>query len=40
MRRLIRRGDYTLRAARSSRDVVESETVNLTEQHLPREWRP
>jgi beta-glucosidase len=35
-----RRGDYTLRAARSSRDVVESETVNLTEQHLPPEWKP
>jgi beta-glucosidase len=35
-----RRGDYTLRAARSSRDMVESETVNLAEQHLPPEWKP
>ena len=35
-----RRGDYTLSVARSSRDVVDSATVNLTENHLPPEWRP
>lgn len=35
-----RRGDYTLSVARSSRDVVGSVTVSLTENHLPPEWKP
>ena len=35
-----RRGDYTLSVARSSRDVVDAVTVNLTENHLPPEWKP
>jgi beta-glucosidase len=35
-----RRGDYTLSVAHSSRDIVDSATVSLTENHLPPEWAP
>ena len=35
-----RRGDYTVSAARSSRDIVESETILLEANFLPPEWRP
>lgn len=35
-----RRGDYTLSVARSSRDIVETETITLAENHLPPEWKP
>jgi beta-glucosidase len=35
-----RRGDYTLSVAHSSRELVDSVTVSLTEEHLPPEWRP